>query len=75
MPHIIVQMYPGRDDTIKMELAQAIVDTVSTNLGLEEGVISVGIEEIPKEEWKTVVYDKVVEDENKTLYIKPAYKM
>lgn len=75
MPHIVVQMYPGRDEDTKMELAKAVADTISDKLNMRKEAISVSIQEVEKDNWKTEVYDKVTKDENKEVYIKPGYDM
>lgn len=75
MPHIIVEMYPGRDEDAKLKLAESVAENVSSQLGLRKEAVSVSIKEIPKEDWKSKVYDKVVKDENKEVYIKPGYDM
>lgn len=75
MPHVVVQMYPGRDEDTKMELAKAVAETISNKLNMRKEAISVSIQEVEKDNWKTEVYDKVTKDENKEVYIKPGYDM
>lgn len=75
MPHITVEMYPGRDEKIKLEIAEAVADTIANKLSMDKSVVSVSIKEVEKEKWKSQVYDRVLKDENKELYIKPGYKM
>ena len=67
MPHVVVQMYPGRDEDTKMELAKAVAETISNKLNMRKEAISVSIQEVEKDNWKTEVYDKVTKDENKRL--------
>ena len=73
MPHIAIKMYPGRDEETKKRLAQAILETASKELNRGKEHFSVSIEDIPQENWKEAVYDKVVADKN-TL-IQPGYTM
>lgn len=73
MPHITIQMYPGRDDETKMRLAQAILKTASEELNREPEHFSVSIEDVPQEEWIDKVYSKVTDPNNKTVFIKPGY--
>lgn len=73
MPHIAIKMYPGRDEETKKRLAQAILETASKELNRGKEHFSVSIEDVPQENWKEAVYDKVVADKN-TL-IQPGYTM
>ena len=73
MPHIAIKMYPGRDEETKKRLAQAILETASIELNRGKEHFSVSIEDVPQENWKEAVYDKVVADKN-TL-IQPGYTM
>jgi 4-oxalocrotonate tautomerase len=51
MPHIIVKLWPGRNDEIKIKLAKNIASSVAEELNVDIGDVSVAIEEIPREEW------------------------
>lgn len=51
MPHIDITMIPGRDDTVKKELAVKIQRFVADELGIDKEFISVSIEDIAKENW------------------------
>ena len=73
MPHIAIQMYPGRDDETKKKLAEAILKTAAQELNRGQEHFSVSIEDVPQSEWKEKVYDKVVQDKN--TVIQPGYKM
>jgi len=75
MPHITIQMYPGRDDTIKQNLAKKIAETASRELGREIEHFSVSIQDVPQDEWKEKVYDKVADPSNKEVFVKPGYTM
>ena len=39
MPHVIVKLYKGRSEDVKMQLAHEIVKDVSTIAGCEEKVV------------------------------------
>ncbi|NLC91938.1 MAG: 4-oxalocrotonate tautomerase [Treponema sp.] len=73
MPHITIQMYPGRDDETKQKLADEIVKTASEQLNRGKEHFSVSIEDIPQEEWKERVYNKVIDPNNKEVFVKPGY--
>ena len=73
MPHITIQMYPGRDEETKKRLAQAILETASKELAREKEHFSVSVVDVPQDQWKEKVYDKVVADAN--TMIQPGYNM
>ncbi len=73
MPHITIQMYPGRDAETKRRLAEALLKTASQTLAREPEHFSVSVTDVPQDQWKDKVYDKVVADPD-TL-IQPGYKM
>lgn len=73
MPHITIQMYPGRDEETKKKVAQAVLEAASNALSRGKEHFSVSIKDVPQDEWKAKVYDKVLED--KDTFIKPGYEM
>ena len=73
MPHITIQMYPGRSGELKKELAEALLDAAAKTLQREKSHFSVSVEDVPQDEWKEKVYDKVLTDDN--TVIKPGYQM
>jgi 4-oxalocrotonate tautomerase len=73
MPHITIQMYPGRDDKIKQELADAVAKTASEQLNRGIEHFSVSIEDVPQEEWNEKVYKAAVDPENKNVFVRPGY--
>ena len=73
MPHITIQMYPGRDEDTKKHLADAIIEAASKELNRGKEHFSVSIVDVAQEDWKESVYDKVISDKN--TIIKPGYKM
>lgn len=73
MPHIIIQMYPGRDDETKRRLAQALVRTASKELNRGAEHFSVSIEDIPETEWNDKVYKAAADPANKNVFVRPGY--
>jgi 4-oxalocrotonate tautomerase len=68
MPHINIQMYPGRPDSLKAKAAAEVTAALVRALGIGKDAISVSIEDIPKEEWKSKVAEHR-EDGGKKLFI------
>ena len=75
MPHVSVKMYPGRSEKEKAELAEAIAQDIMEIIGAGRSSISVAIEDISPQEWKTKVYDPEIIGKPDKLYIKPGYSM
>ena len=73
MPHIVVKLWPGRDEEVKRNLAEKIADMVVAELGSNRSSVSVAIEEVAKEDWGEQVYKKEIKD-NPTIYVKPGYE-
>ncbi len=73
MPHITVQMYPGRSDEIKAKLAKVLAETASKELGREIEHFSVSIEDVPQDEWTDKVYKKITDPDNKDVFVRPGY--
>ena len=73
MPHIIVKLWPGRNEEIKKNLAERIADTVAEELKVNKGDVSVALEEVPREDWGEKVYKAEIKD-NPKLYHKPDYE-
>ena len=68
MPHINIQMYPGRSNSLKAKAAAEVIAALVHVLGIGKDAISVSIEDIPKEEWNSKVAEHR-EDGGKTLFI------
>ena len=73
MPHITVQMYPGRDDELKKLLSEALVKAASEVLNLGKEHFSVSVEDVPQNEWNEKVYKNAINPENKTVFVRPGY--
>ena len=73
MPHIIVKMFPGRTKDQKQKLCDRIVKDVMEIAECEEKAVSVGIEEIARENWVEAVYKPDISSKKDTLYKAPGY--
>ena len=75
MPHVAVELYPGRSEQQKEELARAITEAVMRILGSSEASVSVAMEEIDPSDWAERVYRPQIVEGGGTLYKKPGYAM
>ncbi|MBR3679295.1 MAG: tautomerase PptA [Oscillospiraceae bacterium] len=73
MPHIEIKCYPGRTDAQKTALARKITEDIKEIFGSPESSVSVAITDIPRENWKTEVWDTEIAPHMDTLYKKPEY--
>lgn len=73
MPHIVVKLWPGRDDEIKANLAKKIANAVVEELKVDIGDVSVAFEEIDRSDWGEQVYKKEIKDKP-NIYVKPNYE-
>lgn len=67
MPHVHITMYPGRSDEVKKDLAIKVQKLLADELHIDNKVISVSIEDIPKEQWA----DTQAKIPLGTIFIKP----
>ncbi len=67
MPHIAITMYPGRSPKQKQDIANKIQKLFVEELGIDKKVISISVEDIPKENWE----DNMKEFSEDIIYIKP----
>ena len=74
MPHITVQMFPGRDDRKKRDLSSKLAETVSSVLGVPEEYVSVSILDVPEAEWDERVYAEFMKN-RQCLYKEPGYEV
>ena len=68
MPHIIVKLYPGRPEETKQILANKINQAVLDALNIPDEAISVGIEEVAKEDWDKQVKQVDIVPKLKNIY-------
>lgn len=73
MPHVIVKLWPGRNDEIKENLAKKIADVVAAELKVDIGDVSVAVEEVKQSDWGEQVYKKEIKN-NLNVYVKPGYE-
>lgn len=73
MPHVIVKLWPGRDEEVKTKLAKRIADSVAEELKADIGTVSVAIQEVSSDEWDEKVYKAEIKD-NPDIYQKPSYE-
>ena len=73
MPHVVVKLWPGRNDENKTNLAKKIADVVAEDLKVDIGDVSVAFEEVNREDWGETVYKREIKD-NETVYLKPDYE-
>lgn len=75
MPHIKVQMYPGRSKEQKEELAKALEQCLCNVLNSSSDGISISIEDIDQNDW----HDKVVKEEilsnKENIFKMPKYSL
>lgn len=75
MPHVIVKLWPGKSEQQKKQLSDALTREVMEVLHYATESVSVGIEEVPAEQWKDKVYKPDIQEKANTLYKKPGYTM
>jgi 4-oxalocrotonate tautomerase len=73
MPHAVVKMLPGRSEEQKARIAEAVAKAIVDNAGCGEDAVSVGIEEVAKDQWTEAVYRPEIRDRWDTIYKKPGY--
>lgn len=73
MPHVVVKLWPGRDDEIKDSLAKRIANDVAEGLKVDIGDVSVAFLEVEPDDWGEQIYKKEIKD-NKNIYFKPNYE-
>ena len=65
MPHVVVKLWPGRNDEIKTNLAKKIADAVVEELKVDIDDVSVAFEEVSRSDWGEQVYKKEIRDNKK----------
>jgi 4-oxalocrotonate tautomerase len=68
MPHIIVKLYPGRTIEQKNKLVEKLTQAVIESVNVAEDTISIGIEEIQKENWEEEVNKPDIIRKQNTIY-------
>jgi 4-oxalocrotonate tautomerase len=75
MPHVIVKLWPGKSETQKRRLAEAITRQVAAILSYADESVSVALEEVDAERWRDDVYIPDIINQPDKLYKKPGHKM
>lgn len=70
MPHIVLQMYPGRTPEVKAEFAKKVQQLTVDEFGCKPGHVSVSVEDITPENWNKEVVEKIKQQD---LYIHPNF--
>ena len=73
MPHVIVKMYPGRSEEVKVRLAKAIVEDLKAIVQCADESVSVAIVDVPASRWTETVYEPDIVHCPGKLYKKPGY--
>ncbi|MCB0575017.1 MAG: tautomerase family protein [Saprospiraceae bacterium] len=75
MPHIIVKLWPGKSESQKKKLAEALVNAAQSVIGYGEESFSVAIEEVEAKDWAEKVYRPDIVAQQEKLYKEPGYRM
>lgn len=73
MPHIVVKLWPGKSESQKQRLANAITKDVMEILNYGEESISVAMQEVKPQDWAAEVYRPEIQRNAEQLYKKPGY--
>ncbi|MGH1831060.1 tautomerase family protein [Enterococcus gilvus] len=66
MPHIAIQMYPGRDQKTKEKIAKKMQAVLAEEMQADKKYFSVSIQDVEAIDWDTKVDDKI---DPETLFI------
>ena len=70
MPHIVVNVWPGRSDEEKRALASRIALDVADLFKMDTEYVSVAYEEVPEEEWDAFC-QREIDEKLDQVYKKP----
>ncbi len=70
MPHIVVNVWPGRSDEAKKKLANRIALDVAEVFEMDTEYVSVAFEEVPEAEWDAFC-KREIEDKPEKVYKLP----
>ena len=73
MPHVVVNLWPGKSEQQKTRLAEAITKDVIEILHYGEESVSVAMEEVRPKDWVEKVYTPEIKNNLDKLYKKPGY--
>lgn len=74
MPHIVVKMVAGKSEEAKKVLTQKLIDAITSTVNNDPNSVSVAIEDVPAEKWKTDVYEPDILKHMNELYKQPGYE-
>lgn len=63
MPHIDINLFPGRSDELKKKVADAVIDTMIEELGCQRNHLSVAMHEVDPADWNDFVAENINMDE------------
>ncbi|WP_437888550.1 tautomerase PptA [Phytobacter sp. V91] len=76
MPHIDIKCFPrDLNDEQKTALAADIAETIARHLGSKDSSISVALNHVEPEAWKSEVWDTEIAPNMASLIKKPGYEM
>ncbi|MGU3522734.1 tautomerase PptA [Enterobacteriaceae bacterium C23F] len=76
MPHVDIKCFPrDLNDEEKTALAADIAAAITRHLGSKDGAISVALNQVQQDEWKSQVWDTEIAPQLETLIKKPGYSM
>lgn len=70
MPHIVVNLWPGRTEEAKQKLANKIALDVAEEFEMDTEYVSVAFEEVPEAEWDAFC-QREIDDKPDRIYKKP----
>jgi 4-oxalocrotonate tautomerase len=73
MPHVILKIAAGKSRHEKQQLADALAKAVTSTLGYDEKLVSVGIEDVEVSDWTEKVYRPDILDKAALIFKKPGY--
>lgn len=76
MPHVDIKCFPrDLNDDEKTALAADIAAAITRHLGSKDGAISVALNQVQQEQWKSEVWDTEIAPQMAQLIKKPGYSM
>ena len=73
MPHIAVKMLQGRTEEQKKRLAEALVRTLTEELGCSDHYVTCTIEDYDARQWQDVFRSDIADKPNDKVYKKAEY--
>jgi len=73
MPHVAIKLFPGKTEEQKVELTEAIRQSLLSIFKSTDESISIAFEEVQPPDWIEAVYKPEIEAKQDKLYKKPGY--